>query len=344
MKRDKKLTQSVWNIKESQFPKNGSMESKLKFLIRYAILASSGLNSQPWKFKIGENMIEVYADMGRGRPEVDPYFRELFISVGCALANLETAAKYFGMVYEKEYVDDKEDLVAILRFKNGKAVSKEKDRFGAITKRQVNREDYKIKGIERETMEILQKVNEEFEETGILFVDQKKQKGQVANLVYQSNKVWFKSKELVEEMEKWLQDDIEMMHDGLPTGMLNLYKLAVEVKYVVSRDSETVRKKAERDRKNVDNAAAIGVIWTKKDSRLNWVKAGELYERLALDMASNKISNAFFNTIVELKTKRKQLENICRMKGRVQMVIRMGYSDKEIPHSPRRPVEEVIIN
>ena len=96
---------SAWNVKERQFPKNGKMESKLKFLVRYAILAPSGFNSQPWKFKITDNVIEVWADLDRSRREVDPKDRELYISVGCAIANLEIAARYFGMIFEKEYLN-----------------------------------------------------------------------------------------------------------------------------------------------------------------------------------------------------------------------------------------------
>ena len=43
---------AVWNIKPERFPKKGTWKNKLKFLVRYGILAPSGHNSQPWKFMI----------------------------------------------------------------------------------------------------------------------------------------------------------------------------------------------------------------------------------------------------------------------------------------------------
>lgn len=61
-----------------------SLSEKLHFLLRYAILAPSGHNSQPWLFKIvgNNNIIEVYADRSRALPLVDPDERELIISCG----------------------------------------------------------------------------------------------------------------------------------------------------------------------------------------------------------------------------------------------------------------------
>jgi len=94
---------AVWNVNENDFPKNGEMDKKLKFLIRYAILAPSGHNSQPWRFLINNSSIEIWPEYERRRSAVDPDDRELYISLGCATKNLEVAANYFGMMFEKKY-------------------------------------------------------------------------------------------------------------------------------------------------------------------------------------------------------------------------------------------------
>jgi len=85
-----------WNIKEDHFKTKRSMEDKLKFILRYAILAPSGYNSQPWKFRINENMVYIYADFKKKRGVIDPSNREIYISVGAALENLLISAKHFG--------------------------------------------------------------------------------------------------------------------------------------------------------------------------------------------------------------------------------------------------------
>lgn len=60
-------------------------------LVWYATLAANGHNTQPWKFAVQENQIEIHPDYSRRLPVVDPGDRELWISLGCALENLRSA-------------------------------------------------------------------------------------------------------------------------------------------------------------------------------------------------------------------------------------------------------------
>ena len=52
--------------------------------IRYATLAASGHNTQPWRFRIVDSSIEVLPDFSRRTPVVDPDDHHLFASLGCA--------------------------------------------------------------------------------------------------------------------------------------------------------------------------------------------------------------------------------------------------------------------
>ena len=163
----------MWNVKAEQFPENGTMESKLKFLIRYAILAPSGHNTQPWKFKITKNKIGVWADKTRRRNGVDPDDRELFISLGCAVANLEVAAKYFGMIFEKKCLDGNNGLVATFDFSEGKVNSNGKKLFEALTQRRVNREEYGDKSIPPEMLKKLEEECGECERAKMMIISQR---------------------------------------------------------------------------------------------------------------------------------------------------------------------------
>src|SRR5574341_1857496 len=93
-KYDPKVT--PWQIDEQDFPVKRSPTEKLKFLLRYAILASSVYNTQPWKFAAGKDEIRLFADSSRWMRVSDPDQRELLISTGCALENLLIAAEHFG--------------------------------------------------------------------------------------------------------------------------------------------------------------------------------------------------------------------------------------------------------
>ena len=78
----------TWNVSADDFPVDGTSEEKLWFLVRYAILAPSTHNTQPWRFRIHGNVVELYADFTRALPVIDPEDRELIMSCGAALLHL----------------------------------------------------------------------------------------------------------------------------------------------------------------------------------------------------------------------------------------------------------------
>jgi hypothetical protein len=72
-------------------------------MVHYATLAANGHNTQPWKFAIRQETIEIHPDYSRHLPVVDPDNRELWISLGCTLENLLLAARAAGYAPEVAY-------------------------------------------------------------------------------------------------------------------------------------------------------------------------------------------------------------------------------------------------
>ncbi|MEX2199917.1 MAG: hypothetical protein WD711_00865 [Dongiaceae bacterium] len=65
--------------------------------VRAGILAASAHNTQPWLFDIEHDRISIHADTSRHLGAIDPFHRELHLSIGCALANMELAARAAGL-------------------------------------------------------------------------------------------------------------------------------------------------------------------------------------------------------------------------------------------------------
>jgi len=87
----------AWQVSADDFPAEGSSEEKLWFVVRYAILAPSSHNTQPWRFRIHGNVVEVHADFTRALPVVDPENRELIMSCGAAVFHLRAAIRYLAV-------------------------------------------------------------------------------------------------------------------------------------------------------------------------------------------------------------------------------------------------------
>ena len=108
-----------------------------RILISFAILAPSGHNSQPWNFEITDNQIVIVPDMDKRLAVVDGDNRELFISLGCALANIQVAAGHLG--YNSEYVYQDGKIVVSFSQQDGCA---DNELFAAIEKRHTHRGEF----------------------------------------------------------------------------------------------------------------------------------------------------------------------------------------------------------
>ncbi|EWM10247.1 nitroreductase family protein, partial [Kutzneria sp. 744] len=62
-----------------------------------ATMAPSVHNSQPWRFRVLPDRIELHADLARRLPATDPDDKELRLSCGAALANLRIALEALGI-------------------------------------------------------------------------------------------------------------------------------------------------------------------------------------------------------------------------------------------------------
>jgi hypothetical protein len=134
---------SAWAVSEDHFPSFGSIKEKFKFFVRYAILAPSGHNTQPWVFEVHDELLNLYADRTRALPVIDPDDRELIISCGAALTNLVVTMKYFGFEPEITYFPSEtdNDLLASIKVETRDYQPTDLDKlfFKAIPNRRTNR-------------------------------------------------------------------------------------------------------------------------------------------------------------------------------------------------------------
>jgi len=98
---------------EASYPATGPLD-QLRFLVGYAILAPSSHNTQPWRFVVAADRIELWFDPSRSLPAIDPEQRQLFMSCGAALMNLRLAIRRFGHTERVRHLPDPghPDLIA----------------------------------------------------------------------------------------------------------------------------------------------------------------------------------------------------------------------------------------
>jgi hypothetical protein len=72
-------------------------------IVHSAVLAANAHDTQPWKFRIDADRIDVYADTDRHLGAMDPFRREMHLSLGCALENAALMAGAIGYAANIEF-------------------------------------------------------------------------------------------------------------------------------------------------------------------------------------------------------------------------------------------------
>ena len=126
-------------------------------LIRYATLAASSHNTQPWKFRIQQDSITILPDFSRRCPVVDPDDSHLFKSLGCAAENLVHAAAAQGFSADVRFNTEQESIVIFL---NRDASTRATDLYRAITARQCVRTAYDGTPLGAPELEMLERAGE----------------------------------------------------------------------------------------------------------------------------------------------------------------------------------------
>jgi hypothetical protein len=159
-------------------------------------LAPSSHNTQPWIFKIIDNVIELYADRTRALPVVDPDDRALIISCGAALYHLQLAMHYFGYADRVELFPESEnrDLVARITA-NGRSskadeqlADEHSSLFSATTKRRTNRSSFEQRKVSDDLLSALRTIAKEYSAwLDVVDADDNERKNKIADLISQGD-------------------------------------------------------------------------------------------------------------------------------------------------------------
>ena len=111
-------------------------------IVAAGILAANPHNSQPWLFRISGATIDLYADPSRQIGVIDPFRREMYIGLGCALENMALAAVAEGFAAEVQLMPNSADETHAARLELTPATAQASELYGAIPARHTDRSAY----------------------------------------------------------------------------------------------------------------------------------------------------------------------------------------------------------
>ncbi len=299
------------------------------FLLKYAILAPSCLNTQPWRFESQDGCIKIIVDKNRWRKIADHDGRELYISAGCALENLLVAAEHFGYNHRESY--GKDDLAAIIELDLGGEPSSFRgpDLFDAIPKRCTNRKIYETRLLSSEDLKRLQDLCVE-EGLIIHLATETDIKIKACELVKRAYAIQLSNSAFRKELGFWLGQ-------GLFMDSWTKSKIAQMVATNINVGKSRAKKFSELTR----SSAAFGIIGSEKDDRFAQIKVGQALERIWLEATSLGIGLHPVSQILELpELKEETLRLLPIPDAYPQIAFGLGYANPKAKHLSRRPMRE----
>jgi len=310
-------------------------------LVRFATLAANGHNTQPWRFRVGTNQVLMIADVARRTPVVDPDDHHLFVSLGCALANLSIAGAARGLHAESNLHDAEQGRLAV-HFEPGPRENS--PLFEAIPRRQATRSVYDGRPVSEADLRLLLGAAR-VAGVDIVVITEKQMMEQILELIIEGNTAQIQDVAFVRELKEWIRfnprsamqkgDGLFSASTGSPIVPTWLGSLFFNRFFRV--DSEN-----KKYTNHVRSSAGLAVFVSEREDKESWIRVGLSSQRFALQATALGIRHAFLNQPVEVPRFRTPLARIVGLPNRrPDLVMRFGYGPA-LPFSPRRAVAALV--
>lgn len=318
-----------------------SASPEIADFIRFATLAASSHNTQPWRFRVAKGRIEILPDLSRRTPAVDPDDHHLFASLGCAAENLALAAGARGRPGELRFDPSNNGFLV---FEFGSATDTRSAMVDAIRQRQSTRAEYYGRPVRSAELQALAAAAA-VPGVDVALITDRPQIDRIRDLVVTGNSIQMEDRAFLRELKTWLRfsprqaletgDGLFSAASGSPTTPAWLGPRLFDLFF---------GEKAENDKyaRHLRSSSGVAVFVAQQENPDHWTRAGRACQRFALQATALGLKHAFVNQPVEVAHLRPELATLIGLpERRPDIVMRFGYGPV-LPFSPRRPVSSVL--
>jgi len=328
------------------FTKKG--DERIAFLLRYAVLAPSTHNSQPWLFSITEDSCELFRDPSLKIPYADPDGRDMYISLGCAIENLVLASEAYGVKVSVSYgpFSDEEHVAHIgFDFSGLKTHLNDTTTLEAILRRINARGVFKDDKVSGEFVDTLKtRVYPEYKEGNVTvhFLDDKKDITCLADIAAEAMTEIYHNASFRKEMSGWMNNSLTRKKKGIPGWSL---KIPLFVSFFVStviRNFDVGSKLAALNRKSIASAPLALVMTAPTNDKLSWLHVGRIAERTMIECFRDRYHPSIYVASIEIGEYYKKVQDLIKTSDRPQFIVTIGVIDSLHKPTPRYAVHDKI--
>ena len=313
----------------------------LEAAARASLRAPSVFNTQPWKWRISDDIMELRADPDRRLQTTDPDGRLLLLSCGGALyhARIALAAAGRAVTVDRLPDEDQPDLLARLRL--GESVPAEEEAVAlaaAISRRHTDRRAFSDRPVTDETLTELRRIVES--QGAYLHVVPHDQVPMLGISSEQAADAESADPAYRAELTAWTNRP-GWTGDGVPASTAVEPALRrVPVREFAPHGGAEVLPAGD----DHDKGAEYAIVFGLDDRPADLLRGGEALSALLLKATAVGLSTAPLSEAVEVAWPRYLLRDLLSDVGEPYVVVRLGYltSGEPLPATPRRSATETI--
>jgi len=308
------------------------------YLIATAARAPSVQNTQPWRFRVSEYVIELYADPGR-KLQVDRAGREMLISCGAALFGLRLAVRSLGYLPVVELLPDPARLRLLARVTLGKAepiTPLEHKLLEALPHRHTHRGPWEpgplpaglLAGLQHDALA---------EGAQLALIDRALAYHKLADLARAAGHRQDRDPVARDEMRRWSRSADDPAPDGVPAQAFPATP-DQQPGRLPQRDFDLGRSLGLLP-SGGPPPAATAVLLTTGDGRADWLRAGQALHRLLAHAASKWVFASLHTQPLESGAIRALIRDRLALPGSPQMLLQIGLAHTTRATARRPPAE-----
>jgi hypothetical protein len=317
-------------------------DERLAALLAWAVLSPSPHNTQPWRWRVSDGIVELRCDRSRLLEVSDPFGRELVIGCGSALEHLLLRLSLEGGPVRVELAADRDDpdLLARVITGAGTITPPRPDLVAAMAERRTNRTAYRGPPLDEPGRAALAEACAGFGVT-LHWMLTPAARERIVELVMAADRAQMASAAFRRELSDWMRPPHSRRGDGMQADLLGASGIAGYVAPLVVRTFDVGSMQAARDGTLLAGSPDIVVISSQRDDRPGWLATGRALARLTLAARAAGRASAYMNQPCEVPEFRGQLAVLLGDDTHPQLVVRLGLADP-VHRASRLPLGEVL--
>jgi hypothetical protein len=315
-----------------------------------ALRAPSVHNTQPWRWRIGSNAIELHADWDRHLTVTDPDGRDLIVSCGAALHHLQVALAARGVAAHVQRLPDPEDsghLATVVAHEGQTGETPDATLYPAIAQRRTDRRRMSHRPVPRDCLGTLA-AHAVRARARLVPVTSPAERNRLLALLVDVAHEQSDEPGYAAELRMWT-GRLPGSHDGVPATSVAAPPIGTLGPSPLRHFTRTglTQPPQQPGHGPGDDAAELLVVATPGDDDLDRLRAGEATSAVLLAATQIGLATTPLSQALEVSASRERLQrDVLHVPEQPQLVIRVGWpatGAAELPTTPRRGLAHVLL-